>query len=52
MQTSKFIRVAINKLPDDALLETLGQYVDDQFNGDDDARRSLVHVCQRWRCVA
>ena len=39
--------ISVNVFPDDVLLAVFDFFVDE----DPDAWHSLVHVCQRWRCV-
>jgi len=45
-------RVTVSALPDDVLLEIFDLYVDSAAEYEaPDAWHSLIHVCQRWRCV-
>ena len=49
-------RVTVTALPDDVLLDVFGFCMDVDDENDDDGLRqdrwlTLVHVCQRWRCV-
>ena len=43
------LRVTIDMLPDDILLEVFDAYVDEARY--EDEWHKLVHVCQRWRCI-
>ncbi|KAI9510207.1 hypothetical protein F5148DRAFT_623736 [Russula earlei] len=52
MTTNQSIRVTINTLPDDVLIEIFHFCVNDRHNETHAGRwHTLVHVCQRWRYV-